>query len=72
MPINAISDALGLPSRQPLAGGLALTGGALLRNYAALNLRRVVSGPEDEARAIGILQTRVRLYRARLAGLPSH
>ncbi len=69
VPVNAVSDFLDLPARQPLAGGLALTGGALLRDYSRMNLTRVLSSPEDERRAVKRLQARIREYERRRAKL---
>jgi hypothetical protein len=64
VPLNVLSDALGLPSDNPMAGGLAITGGHVLKEYAAMNLKRVISNPEDMRRAAALLKKRIRAYEA--------
>jgi hypothetical protein len=64
VPVNALSDALGLPERNALAGGIALGGGNLLKQYAAMNLKRVISSPEDSKEASAELERRIRAYEA--------
>jgi hypothetical protein len=63
VPVNAASDVLRLPSLNPLAGGLSLTGGRVLEDYAAMNLKRVVSTPDDSRRAAAILRQRISEYQ---------
>jgi hypothetical protein len=64
VPVNALSDALGLPERNALAAGLALGGGNLLAQYAAMNLKRVITTPEDSKEASAELERRIRAYEA--------
>jgi hypothetical protein len=63
IPVNAVSDLLNLPSRDPLAGGIALTGDQVLHQYAEMNLKRVISNQEDYQRAVGSLERRIRDYQ---------
>jgi hypothetical protein len=69
IPANDLASVLGLPKKQALIGGLSLTGGGLLFDYAAMNVKMVVSTPDDYKHAVGILDERIRRYeglRARL------
>jgi hypothetical protein len=69
IPANDVVSVLGLPRKQALVGGLSLTGGGLLFDYASMNVKMVVSTPADYKHAVGILDERIRRYdglRARL------
>jgi hypothetical protein len=62
VPVNLLSDALGLPKRVQLAGGLSMTGGTVFKEYAWMNLRHVISSPDDTRRAEALLRARIRDY----------
>jgi hypothetical protein len=69
IPVNAFASVLGVPKKQALVGGISLTGGDLLFDYASMNVKMVVSTPDDYKRAVAILEERIRRYeglRARL------
>jgi hypothetical protein len=69
VPANALVSALGVPKKQTLVGGLSLTGGELLFDYASMNVKQIVSTPDDYKRAVGILEERIRRYEALRARL---
>jgi hypothetical protein len=70
VPANALVSALGVPRKQALVGGLSMTGGELLFDYASMNVKMVVSTPDDYKRAVGILDERIRHYEGLRARLP--
>jgi hypothetical protein len=69
IPADEVASVLGVPKKQALVGGLSLSGGGLLFDYASMNVKMVVSTPDDYKRAVGLLDERIRHYeglRARL------
>ncbi len=58
-PLNALLGAVGLPAWHTLWGGISLTGGMILNQHAAMNLRLVFTGNEDYESAIRILENRI-------------